>query len=214
MNMMNYENWRNELFDHSPEIDPVTFGHSPEFYDVSPSDAFDFVDRMLNDPEVHSLFDKTQLGNGIQTVYSNCCSDLPFLYTTECTEDRRIKGIRNLRKLYINYFERYCTGRVASIENDLSDGPMGYICLMFWDVFVLYPGNGTPRMVSAAVDVMRSVMQSRSDNCLMSAIHGLGHWASDVPEAASVLKQWLTAPTTENSAVVKYAQAATSGMIQ
>jgi hypothetical protein len=212
--MMKYEHWRNELFDHSPEIDPVTLGHSPEFYAVPPHDAFEFVDRMLVDPEVHSLFDKIQLGNGIQTVYSNCCSDLPFLYTTECTEDRRIEGIRNLSNLYTNYFERYCTGRISSIGNDLSDGPMGYICYMFWDVFVLYPGNGTPRMVSAAVEVMRSVMQSNSDNCLMSAIHGLGHWASDVPEAVSVLKQWLTAPTTANSKVVKYAQAAKSKMIQ
>ena len=211
---MNYEQWRDELFGQSPEIDPVVFEHSPEFYAVPPNRAFDHVDRLLADPDVHSLFSKTQLGNGINTIYSNSCSDLPFLYTMECAEDRRIKGISNLSNLYTNYFERHCLGRVTSIGNDQADGPMGFICYMFWDVFVLYPGSATPAMIAAAIEVMRAAMESRNDNCLASAIHGLGHWAYDVPESVSVLNHWLDAPTTENPEVVKYAQAATSGTIQ
>lgn len=160
------------------------------------------------------LDNKTQLGNGIKTVYLNGCSDLPFLYTTECTEDRRIKGIYNLTRLYTNYFERYCTGLVGSIGYDQSDGPMGDICYMFWDVFVLYPGNATPRMAAAAVEVMRQALESHNDNCLASAIHGLGHWALDVPDAVAALEHWLKRPTTENREVWKYARAATSGLIQ
>jgi len=211
---MNYEEWRDELFGQSPGIDPVMFEHSPDFYSVRPDRAFEFVDRALVDPDIHALFDKIQIGNGIQTIYSNSCSDLPFLYATECSEDRRIHGIGNLTNLYTNYFQRYGTEPVTGIGDYQTDGPIGYICYMFWDVFVLYPGNSTPGMVSAGVKVMQEALDSQSDNCLVSAIHGLGHWSSDVPEAVSALKRWLNRPTSKNPEVLKYARTAMSGMIQ
>ena len=210
---MNYEQWRNELFGLPPESDPVTHEHSEDFYAVPPQVAFDYVDHVLVDPDVHTLFTKDQLGKGINTIYSNCCSDLPFLYTSECDEDRRVKGINNLVHLYRNYFDRHCAGDLADIGNDQSDGPMGFICYMFWDVFVLYPGNATPAMTSAAIDVMRSALGTRNDSSLASAIHGLGHWALDVPDAVATLKHWLQKPTTENPTVLQYARSATSGMI-
>lgn len=210
---MNYEQWRKELFGLPPESDPVTHEHSDDFYAVPPHECFDYVNQVLVDPAVHSLFSKDQLGKGINTIYSNCCSDLPFLYTSECDEDRRVKGINNLVNLYRNYFDRHCTGDVTDIGNYQNDGPMGYICYMLWDVFVLYPGNATPAMISAAICVMRAALRSRNDNSLVSAIHGLGHWAFDVPEAVTTLKHWLQKPTTDNPVVLRYARTATSGMI-
>jgi hypothetical protein len=211
---MTYEQWRSELFGQLPEIDPVVFVHSPAFYDTPPDEAFNHVDHLLNDPDVHSLFDKTQLGNGIMTIYSSCCSDLPFLYTTAGDESRRIKGIRNLSSIYKNFFERYCQSPVPSIGNDQADGPMGYVCFMFWDVFVLYPGNSTPGMISAAVEVMRGALESPNDNCLISVIHGLGHWARHVPDAVTTLERWLARPTTRNPEVLEYARTAITGRIQ
>lgn len=210
---MNYVEWRSELFGQPPEIDPVKLEHSSEFYSLPPNQAFDFVDQMLVDRELHTLFSKEQIGNAINTVYSNCCSNLPFLYTTECDEERRVKGIRNLVNLYRNFFERYCTAQVVSIGNDQTDGKIGFICYMFWDVFVLYPGSASPMMKLAAVGVMRTALDSRNDNCLASAIHGLGHWATDVPEASTILNQWLRRPTTKNPQVIQYARTAISGMI-
>ena len=210
---MNYVEWRSELFGQPPEIDPVKLEHSSEFYSLPPNQAFYFVDQMLVDRELHTLFSKEQIGSAINTVYSNSCSNLPFLYTTECDEERRVKGIRNLVNLYRNFFERYCTAQVVSIGNDQTDGKIGFICYMFWDVFVLYPGSASPLMKLAAVGVMRTALDSRNDNCLASAIHGLGHWATDVPEASTILNQWLRRPTTKNPRVIQYARTATSGMI-
>lgn len=210
---MDYDKWRNELFGQPPDSDPVSLELSSEFFAVLPNRMFDFVDHMLVDRETHALFSKEQIGNAIHLIYSNSCSNLPFLYTTECDHDRRVEGIRNLIHLYQNYFERYCTAPVASIGND-TDGNIGYICYMFWDVFVLHPGNASQVMKSAAIGVMRTALESRNDNCLASAIHGLGHWALDVREASVVLNQWLRRPTTANARIVQYAHAATSGMIQ
>lgn len=210
---MNYEQWRDELFEHPPNINPRFQEHSTEFYEVPPCQAFDYVDRVLLDQDIHSMFSKDQLGNGINTIYAPGCSDLPRLYTSECDEDRRIKGIGNLVNLYRNYFERYCTAPIVSIDNYKADGEMGLICYMFWDDFDLYPGIATPAMTSAAVNTMEIALDSSNDNCLVSAIHGLGHWAFDVPEAITVLKQWLRRPTTKNREVLQYARTAITGMI-
>ena len=211
---MEYKNWRREIFDHPQGSDPVTIELSTDFYSVPPHEALDFVDSLLIDPELHSLFSKEQLGNGINMIYSNSCSDLPFLYTSECDEARRIKGIENLENLYKNFFDRYCTGGVKNIGYDQNDGSMGFICHMFWDGFVLYPGNATPGMISAAINVMKLALGSDNDNSLVSAIHGLGHWAFDVPEAVSVLHDWLRKPSTTNTKVLDYAHDAMTGMIQ
>jgi hypothetical protein len=211
---MNYEEWRNELFGQPPEMNLVTFEHCPEFYDVPPNLAFDYIDHVLVDPEVHTLFSKDQLGNGIDTIYSANFSDLAFLYKSEGDETRRIRGIENLDSLYKNYFERYCTGVVNSIGNDDTDGPMGTICYMFWDVFILFPGNATPAMIDATLRVMRTALESHNDNCLASAIHGLGHKVRYAPEASRILQQWLLRPTTKNPEILRYAQIATTGMIQ
>jgi hypothetical protein len=210
---MNYKEWRSELFGQPPDIDLLSFEHSYDFYSVEPSRAFDYIDQMLVDRELHSLFSKEQVGNAINKVYSNSYSDLPFLYTTKCDEERRLRGIQNLVNLYRNYFERYCTSPVVSIGNDQTDGKIGFICYMFWDVFVLYPGNASPLMQSAAVSVMKTALDSRNDNCLASAIHGLGHWVMSVPEASVILKQWLRHPTTKNAQIIPYARTATSGRI-
>ena len=210
---MQYERWRDELFGQPPDSDPVSLERSEDFYAVAPAQAFDFVDRVLLDPNVHRMFSKDQLGIGLNTIYSNCCSDLPFLYTTECDEDRRVTGITNLVNLYGNFFERYCTGSVEGGAYGQPDGKIGFVCYMFWDIFVLYPGNATPKMRSSAIGVMRSALDSRNDNCLASAIHGLGHWVSDVPEAKVALKHWLVRPTTKNSQILDYARSATTGMI-
>ncbi len=136
---------------------------------------------MLVDRELHTLFSKEQIGNAINTVYSNCCSDLPFLYTTECDEERRVKGIRNLVNLYRNFYERYCTAQVVSTGNDQTDGKIGFICYMFWDVFVLYPGSASPLMKSAAIGVMRNStgFSQRQLPCIRHPwIGALGHGRS------------------------------------
>lgn len=211
---MNYEAWRKELFGHPADSSPYRLEHLGEFYYLEPALAFDYVDRMLVDDEVHDLFSKQQIGNGIITVYSNDCGDIPFLYTQECDEVRRVQGIRNLVHLYRNYFERYCKANVARVGScQEADGSIGFICYMFWDVFVLYPGNASPLMQKAAIDVMRSALESSNDNCLASAIHGLGHWAPDVAEAVKVLEQWLQRPTTKNQRIIEYARTAKTGMI-
>jgi hypothetical protein len=210
---MNYPEWREQLFNHPLGSDPASLVHVDAFYDLLPGQTFDFVDHVLVDPEVHHIFSRDQLGIGINTIFSNCCSNLPFLYTTACDEDRRVQGISNLSNLYKNYFDRYCTGTVTEIGNTEIDDRMGFICYMFWDIFVLYPGNASLPMQAAAIQVMQTVLTTSNEYCLVSAIHGLGHWTFDVPAAVMALNTWLQKPTTNNAVILNYANIATTGRI-
>jgi hypothetical protein len=210
---MDYERWRNDVFGQPPDEDVMDVVLLQETYDVPLDEAFDHIDQALVDSQIHNLFAKSQIGNGLQLIYSASCTDLPFCYVKAGDEDRRIAGIRNLENLYSNYFERYCGSPVRSVGNDLRDGTIGYLCYMFWDIFVLSPGDASPAMIDAGIGVMESALRSQNEQCLASAIHGLGHWRSGNSHARRVLRQWLRKPTTRNKRLLEYARQAATGCI-
>lgn len=211
---MRYVNWRDDVFGQPAGSDPVMLDLLPETYAVTPNENFDHVDRALSDPEIHTLFSSEQIGIGLRLIYSIACSNICFCYTRADGEARRrVLGIQRLEGLYKNYFERYCLAPVQDIGNDHIDSGISYLCYMLWDIFILRPDNASPAMVSAALDVMSSAMQLENDNCIVSAIHGLGHWVTDVPHASEILWQWIHAPTTKNPIVLAYAEQAKTGYI-
>ena len=211
---MNYNEWREDIFGKPSDSDPVMVELCEETYTISKELQLNYIDRALVDPDIHALFTKDQIGIGLQIIYSNSCSDIPFCYINDVEENRRITAVNNLSYLYRNYFEKYCIAQVDRVGYNLEDGGIGYLCYMFWDIFVLYPGNSTQRMVETAVDVMRSALSSKNENCIVSGLHGLGHWVSDVPSAVELIDNWLKNPTTENKAILEYAGYAKTGCIQ
>jgi len=211
---MDYQRWRNDVFGQPADSDPGEVELLEETYALPQPEAFDFIDRALVDPDIHREFSKEQVGIGLYLIYTNGFSDFAFCYIDEVDEGRTVLGIQNLRHLYGNYFERYCTAPVENIGNDQGDGQMGFVCYMLWDGFVLYPGNVSPKLVAAGLGVMEHAIHSKNDNCIVSAIHGLGHWVDDAPRAAQILELWLRRPTSQNKAVREYAKHATTGRIQ
>jgi len=211
---MDYSAWRSEIFGTPPGTDPVSMELPEELYSLSPEESFDHIDRALVDAEIHELYSKEQSGIALQLIYSNSCSDLPFCYTQAGDEARRIRGIGNLRHLYANFFDRYCVCPVKRIGCDLDDGDIGFVCYMLWDIFVLYPDVASPGMTDAALEVMAGALESKNDHSIVSAIHGLGHWAADVPQASAILQKWLENPATENTVIHDYARQAATGCIQ
>lgn len=211
---MQYTDWSSDIFGQSPDADPVTLELRPETNALSAAEHFDFVDRALCDPDIHRRFSREQIAIGLQLIYENTCSSICFCYIEAGDDERRVAGIRRIKNLYRNYFDRYCQAPVGRIGYDHLDGRMGYLCYMLWDVFVLYPGSASPTMVSAALDVMADALQIENDNCIVSAVHGLGHWANSASRAVQILQTWLHKPNTRNPVVLDYARQATTGCIQ
>ena len=93
---MQYRSWRNDIFGQPPKADPVMLELLPETYSVSPEENLEHVDRALDDPEIHRLFSRDQIGIGLQLIYSNSCSSICSCYIEAADERRRIAGIRQM----------------------------------------------------------------------------------------------------------------------
>ncbi len=212
---MNYGAWCEQVFNTPPGIEPVTWDFSPPMYDLAPQENLDFIDQALLDPRIPRLYSKEQIGNGLQLIFNNACSHLPFSYLDTPSAARRCQSVARLHHLYRNYFAPFCQTPVIEIGDGLTEGPLGYICDMFWDIFILHPGheNVTEAMIQAALGVMAGALKSNQDRVIVSALHGLGHWVYAVPPAQRIIEHWLQKPTTTNETVLVYAHQAWSGCI-
>ncbi|HEY9689782.1 MAG TPA: hypothetical protein V6D46_07300, partial [Coleofasciculaceae cyanobacterium] len=132
---MNYTQWRDQLFGQPEQADPVCAEMSPAFDRLPRDRAFDYIDQVLVDADIHQRFSRNQIGFGLNYIFSNSCSDLPFCYL-RCSESRIIKGIQTLNYLYQNYFDRYCFVPSNSIQaiGAIKEGDrLEFLCYMFWD---------------------------------------------------------------------------------
>ena len=215
---MNYDKWRDDIFGKPEGYDPVVADLLEETSKLSEIEHLDFIDRALQDPDVHIMYSQVQIGIGLNIIYSNTCSEVSYCYVEKDEnsqgERRKIESIKCLQYLYTNFFSRYCNDAVVKIGDSTTPNYMNFICYMLWDIFVLYPGNATTKMVEASVEMMEESLNIRNDNCLVSLIHGLGHWVPDTSLAAPVLDKWLISPTTKNEVVINYAIQAKTGYIQ
>ncbi len=213
---MDYLAWRDEIFNTPPDTDPVFWELSPPLFALSQTQTLDLINQTLLDVDILQTYSKEKIGNGMQLLYNNACSHFPFSYLEAPQESERVQAIAQLKFLYQNYFDPLCQSPVTQVGHHLDDGSIGYLCYMFWDIFVLYPGSAavTPKMIDAALDVMVDALTYANDHLIISALHGLGHWGYDVPEAKKIISRWLQYPTTNHPAVLTYGNQAWSGCIQ
>lgn len=119
---MIYKDWRRVIFGRQPGTDPVTADLNEEVYSLPKEQQLDYIDQCLVDLEIRKLITKEQIVIGLQAIFNNSCSDMPFSYLVAGTERRRCEAIRNFRQLYANYFEPYCVSPVCRVGCDLDDG--------------------------------------------------------------------------------------------
>ena len=172
---------------------------------VSLDEAFDHLDRMLDDTAVHRLFNPEQLVLGLSMAYSNCLTDLPFCYLRAGTKERRILGILNLKKLYDNFFARYCLAPFTYPRSQASQaGSMQHLCENFWDRFVLFPCEDTEAYyIDAGLDVMEHALNIRNDHCIASGLEGIASWAyacelRGIYRPRNVLLSWTSQTSMKN----------------
>ncbi len=202
---MEYKLWRAELFCHGAPYDPWSVEFTDEMNSIPLVEAFDHLDRMLDDAELHNLFTPEQLVLGLSMAYSNCLTDFPFCYLRAGTAERRVRGILNLRKLYDNFFARYCVGPFAwPRSQDSRTGTMQYLCENFWDRFVLFPAAGTDTsVINAGLDVMEHALGLPNDHCIAAGLEGIARWAYScelqaISRPRDLLKSWTSQTSATN----------------
>ncbi|MEM9154992.1 MAG: hypothetical protein AAGB13_08120 [Cyanobacteria bacterium P01_F01_bin.33] len=186
---------------------------SREALSLQTETLFDYCDRVLVEPDIPDRYSPAQIGVGLQLLFNNACGDYVFRYL-EKNETRVALDVERLKLLYANFFARYCDRHVRAIGEYNLDNAIAYLCYMFWDIFVVYPGNGSEKVMTAALNVMKFGLHHENQSCIVSALHGLGHWGGDVPVARIMLGNWLEHPPTDNPVLLAYARQAEMGCIQ
>ncbi len=208
---MNYLQWRSEVFGQPETVAVQDVELSEEAYALPLETAFDYLDRVLTDEEIHALYSERQLAMGLSIAYSNCWSDFPFCYLHAGTEDRRVAGILNLKNLYRNFFARYSPHifRQAVNHQQLPEYSIEYVCFNFWDRFVLFPGGPVKEsMVNAGLDVMEYSLQLENETCIVSGLEAISFWSyacreMNIDRPLSILQQWNSNPTSPNADVIE-----------
>lgn len=203
---MDYVTWREVIFG-DPTMEP-----EQEIYELSPEENLEHVNRMLDDPEIHRLYSCDQIGDGLVFIYHSCDSEINRCYIRTSDAGKRMEGIRTIRNLYVNFFDRYCPKTIEHMDR-VAGNKLEYLCSMLWDIFPLCHYVATPGETAAILGVLKGAIEMDNESCIASAIHGLGHWADDEPRAIEILQDWLQKPRTTNPALLEYAHEATTGMI-
>jgi hypothetical protein len=183
--------------------------------------ALEFIEQLCKQPKKDlAPYSDDQVGNGLNFIFSNSCSNLSFgIKNADVPFERRLKALRGLFNLYAEVFEPRCPA-VLSANSSASSGPMTFICYMFWDICPLsIPGPGTGKedwldYYKAIAEVMQKSLQLRNVACIESGLHGLGHMVFENPKVAKpIIEDFLRKRKGLPEALLNYARAAQTGMI-
>ncbi|MCY3010300.1 MAG: hypothetical protein ACK5OC_27655 [Pirellula sp.] len=202
---MDYYDWRNDVFN-QPIRDLEDADYESDAFNLSLDEALDHIDRALMDDGLYA-FKEEQLVIGFSLIFGKTFTDYPWCYT-RLPEDRRVRGILNLRLLYSRYFLKYCSQSYLDTPGYLVPPlSMDHLCFNFWDRFSFFPtAEGGPQATHAALDVMESALALPNDNIIVAVVENLCFWAFvctdlGIDRPVSVLRNWISNPTTKNIAV-------------
>ena len=93
-----------------------------------------------------------------------------------------------------------------------------FSCYMWWDVIPIHCGmkhHDQKGINEAVLEVFRRALELKSEACLESVLHGLGHWAPWMrPQVESIVREFLRTRHDISEELRAYAeQAATGGVL-
>lgn len=144
----------------------------------------------------------------------------------ELPPDLQVEVIASVATLYTDLFDVVCGARDADVdEAGATEGRVDAAVYMIWDMdqiegTILFPEKA-PHLVEPALGVLQTILaRCRTNACLTSALHGLGHIRAYhegqnkalAARALALIDQFLNQRNPSPS-VCDYAQAARSGFI-
>ncbi|MEM6334110.1 MAG: hypothetical protein AAF823_12310 [Planctomycetota bacterium] len=205
---MQYETWRNDIFNLPENTDPVNDDLPSDRHELNPERTLDFIDRALIDPDIHERYSRTQIGIGLSIIFDDTCGNGTWDYIACSDRARAQQSVQHLVYLYRNFFDRYCPDTYFyANQRNVRDDRLGYLCSMFWEIFTLVHGDASDPLENAALEVMRQALQSSVPGSLESAINGLGEAVYvGHPASADIIRDWLRKPTATDPDLLRFAE--------
>lgn len=187
-----------------------------------PITAFEFIEQLCQSPgNTLTPYSNEQIGLGLEFIFNNACSNLAIVFkAAPVAHERKVAALQSVYNLFKEVFEPRCASATQAGASTLA-GVLPSICYMFWDVCPLssyWPDVSKMERrdyYEAVAGVMERCLKSPNLACVESALHGLGHMVAEYPAVAEpILDQYLKNPQKIPAAVLNYAKAARTGIIQ
>tara|TARA_B100001989_G_scaffold252666_1_gene235562 strand:+ start:1663 stop:2322 length:660 start_codon:yes stop_codon:yes gene_type:complete len=214
-----YDEWIVSLFDHDEAKGDWRWQDDAELLDIPKEFIADYIIQLNQDMlALRDKYNKWQLVYGLDAVYNVNCADYIFDFRDgPSTTQKKVEVIRSLKELYSECFFKLCRpllGHLSEQQNELEG-----FCYMFWDLTPLhyFEENKDKEILYKEVsEVIEFALTLDSFACQESALHGLGHLIIPeyYPKAKDIIQNYIDRNINADPRIVKYAQAAKTGMIQ
>ena len=222
---LSYQDWVTYVFDH-----PVHVSHTDLFFNAmdcrewSPSAqprALAYLTRLFREPAgLIGRFSRAQIDQGLDYLVDPLFSEhMSVLVNTALPLEDRCACIDAMAVLYRDLMapvygdDTECGGRGGK-EPERPN----FSCFMWWDVISLVGGPDLPdreAITDAVFRVFEATLTLKSEACLESVLHGLGHWHLHNPERVSATVHRFLAERTDISPELRrYAENAAWGGVR
>ena len=160
-------------------------------------------------------FSNDQIALGLKYLFNDLAvqSDTP-LKSGEISRIHKLNILRSFQYLYVDCFEKRCAPVLLHADQCGGDS-LNDFCYMLWDNSCLsyWDDHRDPEeFYRALVEMLRDVLLLNNPACVESALHGLGHLHSKVPEAVElVVGAYLDRFPSGDSLLLDYARQARIG---
>lgn len=223
-----YEEWVRHVFDHPAQA--LKWWHDAGLYEegdrwdeeADPALTLSYLTRLFEQPEeLIERYTAGQIDQGLYYLVDNSCSEHMFVLQNGALawEDRR-RCILAMIPLYAKLMAPVYRDTLGHTWQGSEDGECApnRACYMWWDVIPLFGGLDHPELFpinDAVLHVFEEVLKLKSEACLESALHGLGHWHMYASERVTpIVRRFLAARTDISPALRAYAFRAAVGYVQ
>ena len=194
--------WRFELDDEEPEL--------------TGEEVVDYVWRMFENYQTDlAHFSDWQLGAGLEYIFNNTFSDLPFfLRDGPAPLEERIKAIKALKNLYSKCLNERCMQTLGHYSEE--GNQLNHFCYVLWDTCPLTyceEMKDKEKIYAAVAEVMEFSLSLDNIACVESGLHGLGHLKPYYSNAVKIIKRYLETTGQSDERLLEYAKHAETGCI-
>jgi hypothetical protein len=222
---LRYEDWVTYVFDH-PVTRPQWWfcdldDELPDWNPLArPARTLEYLTRLFREPSgLIGRFSRAQIDQGLNLIVSSACSNHMFvLMDTTLPLQDRCACIDAMRVLYRDLMAPvYGDDTECGERTDDEPERPNFSCFMWWEAIPLSGGMDHPdrdALNDAVLKVFEATLTLKSEACLESVLHGLGHWHSDMPERVSAIVRRFLAERTDISPELRaYSEDAAEGMV-
>jgi hypothetical protein len=221
---ISYEEWVRFVFDH-PILDPSWWWQDPESgyrqewnTEADRTRTLSYITRLFENPEgLIGRYSRAQIDQGLSYLVNNCCLSHMFVLSNAKLPwaDRR-RCFDGMIPLYTKLMAPIYGDDLGHNQYGPADRP-SFACYMWWDVIPIYGGmehTDRDRINDAVLNVFQQVLKLRSEACLESVLHGLGHWQHYVPQRTEPIVRRFLGRTDLSPELRRYAELAATGSVQ